>query len=279
MFATIINDVYKKECAEEIAAALDDLCSPNDNYGWSSDGIYCYWDYNTKEIYYIGLSVDLTERFKQHNGLITTGSGNKKEYIDKYFEENDILGFSIFVQSPLSQPSIPRKNKNLIWENPDSKDRKNHKLTEGILLESYKQNHGKFPKWNKVGGSSIGQKRVKDGNYTIIEGFTSTTFHPLVSRTSLRELSSNPTYEGYENGFLHVIRMGMLHLGFDFYKALEYAKYCDSLDRYEEMKKENYMCKNLEYGMPDSGVIITAKNNDNPELTTLNFKPMELRRI
>lgn len=250
MFATIINDVYKKKELKEIVDALDDLCSPADNYGWSSDGIYCYWDYYTKEIYYIGLSVDLTERFKQHNGLVTTRSGNKKEDIDKYFEEKDILGFSIFVQSPLSQPSILRKNKKLVWEDPKGKDRKNHKITEGILLESYKKNHGKFPNWNKVGGSVVGRKRVKDGNYKIIEGFTSTKFHPLVSRTSLRELSINPLYEGYENGFLHVLRMGMIYLGLDFYEALEYAKSCDIIGRYEEMKKEDYICKDLSYGKP-----------------------------
>lgn len=63
-------DAYTKEEKEEIAEALDDLCSPNDNYGWASAGIYSFWDYNTKEIFYIGLAVDLTERFKQHNGLM-----------------------------------------------------------------------------------------------------------------------------------------------------------------------------------------------------------------
>ncbi|WP_149096184.1 hypothetical protein [Paenibacillus terrae] len=70
MFGTIIIDAYTENDAEEIAFALDDLCSANDSYGWASSGIYCYWNYYTKEPYYIGLAVDLTERFKQHNGLI-----------------------------------------------------------------------------------------------------------------------------------------------------------------------------------------------------------------
>lgn len=67
MLRTIIIDFYKEKDKTKIADALNTLCSPNDNYGWASVGIYCYWDYDTKEILYIGLAVDLTVRFKQHN--------------------------------------------------------------------------------------------------------------------------------------------------------------------------------------------------------------------
>lgn len=46
-----------------MADAIDDLCCPNDNYGWVSAGIYCFWDYYTHEVLYIGLAGDLAERF------------------------------------------------------------------------------------------------------------------------------------------------------------------------------------------------------------------------
>lgn len=52
------------------ANAIDDLCSPKDNYGWASAGIYCFW-------VYIGLAGDLAERFKQHNGILPTKEGSK----------------------------------------------------------------------------------------------------------------------------------------------------------------------------------------------------------
>lgn len=278
MFATIINDVYRKKSANEIAEALDELCSPKDTYGWASDGIYSYWDYNTKEIYYIGLAVDLRERFKQHNGLIDTGSGTKRELIDKHFEENNKLGFSIFVQSPLSQPYIKRKSEKLALKDLEGEDRKNHHIVEGILLECYKQKHGCLPKWNKIGGLVEGRKGVRKDTYEIIKGFTSIEYHPLVSRTSLRELAKKPSYEGYENGFMHIVRLFML-FGFNFKESIEYAKTCDSLNRWRRMEEENYLFKILEYGLPTYGTLITEKDNPDSELTTLNFKPYPLRKI
>ena len=44
MFGTVIIDAYRKEEALEMADAIADLCSPTDNYGWASAGIYCFWD-------------------------------------------------------------------------------------------------------------------------------------------------------------------------------------------------------------------------------------------
>ena len=53
MFGTVIIDAYRKEEALEMAEAIDDLCGPNDNYGWASAGIYCFWDYYIEEILYM----------------------------------------------------------------------------------------------------------------------------------------------------------------------------------------------------------------------------------
>ncbi|PUA39251.1 hypothetical protein C8Z91_10500 [Paenibacillus elgii] len=95
MFGTIIMDAYRKEEIGQIAFALDDLCSATDSYGWASSGIYCYWNYYTNELLYIGLAVDLTERFKQHNGLIPVDPAScKYGKIMEYFQANEKLVFT-----------------------------------------------------------------------------------------------------------------------------------------------------------------------------------------
>ena len=41
MFGTVIIDAYRKEETRELAEAIEDLCPPNDNYGWASVGLLC----------------------------------------------------------------------------------------------------------------------------------------------------------------------------------------------------------------------------------------------
>lgn len=108
MFGTVIIDAYRKDEVMEMANAIDDLCSPKDNYGWASAGIYCFWDYYAQTVLYIGLAGDLAERFKQHNGILPLREVSKQKQIDDYFCKNERLGYTIFVQSPLSQPSVHR---------------------------------------------------------------------------------------------------------------------------------------------------------------------------
>ena len=108
MFGTVILDAYTKDEKFEMAKAIDDLCSPSDNYGWASAGIYCFWDYYAEAILYIGLAGDLAERFKQHNGILPLKSGSKQKEIEEYFSKNDRLGYTIFVLSSLSQPLVHR---------------------------------------------------------------------------------------------------------------------------------------------------------------------------
>ena len=100
MFGTVIIDAYRKEETLEMADAIDDLCSPTDNYGWASAGIYRFWDYYAEAVLYIGLAGDLAERFKQHNGILPIKEGSKQKQIEDYFSRNERLGYTIFVQSP-----------------------------------------------------------------------------------------------------------------------------------------------------------------------------------
>ena len=192
MFGTVIIDAYRKEEALEMAEAIDDLCGPNDNYGWASAGIYCFWDYYIEEILYIGLAGDLAERFKQHNGILPIKEGSKQKKIEEYFSRNECLGYTIFVQSPLSQPLVHRNQKryqNFAQQNhspvedmisDEGKEnikvvegKENIKVVEGILIEAYRRKYGHFPPWNNMGGSVVGQKRVMPNNINIVKSFCS----------------------------------------------------------------------------------------------------------
>ncbi|WP_368914594.1 GIY-YIG nuclease family protein [Exiguobacterium acetylicum] len=256
MFATIIQNAYRINETFDIVRYLEDLCSPKDPYGWSSSGIYSFWNYDTKEVYYIGLAVDLAERFKQHNGLISMKEGGcKYTKIQEYFNSNDKLGYSVFLQSPLSQP-ITRKNIES-WFKYDLEQvsiqdfsREQSKIDlrhiEGILIESFRMNFGRLPLWNSVGGSTVGQSRTTLGNYDIVYDFSHQRNSPLVSRSTLKEISENPTYEVYES-FLHGIRQYILYSGLTFEEALFHIRKHDLSNTYNRIEEENYLSKELIY--------------------------------
>ena len=255
MLATIILDAYKESEKSEIVNALDDICSPKDTYGWASSGIYSYWDYDTKEILYIGLAVDLTMRFKQHNGFYKSIDKNtcKVEEIDNYFKTKSKLGFSIIVQSSLSQPitsSIKKQYK--IFESIgipledyfDEEGRKNIKVTEGALLEAFRKLKGDLPLWNKIKGAIDGQKRAEGIKMeTFNKIMTNNEPHYLTAQSSLREIAKNPIVERYEN-FLHVLRMNRLVFGLK--DAMNMINECDLTGTYEKMCTKGYLKKKLE---------------------------------
>lgn len=254
LFGTVVQDAYTKSEIGDMISALDDLCNPNDSYGWASSGIYCFWNYYTKEILYIGLAVDLTERFKQHNGVIIMDLNScKYRQIAEYFSNNEKLGYSVFLQSPLSQPVI---SKNIYkWHKydpeefnlsdfSDEQSKKNLKILEGILIEIYRQNHGGLPAWNRMSGSIKGQQSTLPGNYEIIKDMTSQRVSPILSRSTLRELSNNNTYAFYEN-FLHGARQLILGIGISFNEAIEFINKNDTLNTYKRIEEEGYLFKSI----------------------------------
>ncbi len=258
MFGTVIIDAYSKAETEELADAIDDLCCPKDHCGWASAGIYSFWDYNTHEVLYIGLASDLYERFRQHNGLLTTTEeGCKFQQIQEYFETHEKLGYTIFVQSPLSQPLVHR-NKDLyeklakehnspIQNYMNEQGINDIKRVEGILIEAYRRSNGHFPLWNKVGGSIAGQNRVMENNINIVKSFSNPQMYdvnPIVARSTIRELSDNPTYEGFES-FLHAVRMLVLIMGIDFMDALQFQNKFDRYGWYKRICDEGYLNKKL----------------------------------
>lgn len=257
MFGTVIIDAYRKEETKELAEAIDDLCSPSDNYGWASAGIYCFWDYYAEAILYIGLAGDLAERFKQHNGILPIKEGSKQKKIEEYFSKNERLGYTIFVQSPLSQPLVHR-NKTLYekfarQQNAPVEDllseqgRDDIKRVEGILIESFRRKYGHFPPWNNIGGSVAGQNRVMENDINIVKSFCTPddyAINPIVSRSTIRELSQNPEWAWYEN-YLHGARMNLLMLGMEYNDALDLINRNDTIGTFERMKETGYLKKRL----------------------------------
>lgn len=257
MFGTVIIDAYRKEETQEMSEAIEDLCCPNDNTGWASSGIYCFWDYYAEEVLYIGLAGDLAERFRQHNGILPLKQGSKQSKIEDYFSKNETLGYTIFVQSPLSQPLVHRNRKTYekfakqqnspVEDLLSEEGRDNIKIVEGILIESYRRKYGHFPPWNDVGGSTQGQNRVMENNINIVKSFCKPdqfTINPIMSRSTIRELSNNAEWEWYEI-FLHTARMYLLTMGMEYKDALKFTIENDSINTYDRMKESGYLQKKL----------------------------------
>ena len=257
MFGTVIIDAYRKSETRELAEAIEDLCRPNDSYGWASAGIYCFWDYYIEEILYIGLAGDLSERFRQHNGILPLKHGSKQDKIEQYFSCNERLGYTIFVQSPLSQPLVHRNRthykkfatqRNAPVEDLLSKEGKAdiHRV-EGILIESYRRKHGHLPPWNEIGGSKEGQNSVRLNNYNIVKSFSSPDDYarnPIVSRSTIRELSNNAIYTAFES-YLHAVRMYMLMFGMEYQDALQFTIEHDKYHTIDKLQEAKYFEKHL----------------------------------
>lgn len=211
----------KKKDAKEIANSLEEICSPNDFVGWASSGVYSFWNFDTKEIYYIGLAIDLGERFKQHNGILPIRDTScKHQQIKEYFISNEKLGFTIFVQSPLCQAQTHnnRDGINLTgefeWIHQESKN--DIKIVEGSFIEAFKKRNGGIPRWNKIDGFQVGKNRATIDMYIQMYGcLTGNVYDLLIARSSLREIAKDSTIEWYETS-LHGVRMSMLsrHISF-----------------------------------------------------------------
>lgn len=260
MFGTIILDSYKWDEIKLMAQKLDEVCSPMNTLGWASAGIYSFWDYYTKEILYIGLASDLCIRFKQHNGLLPIADNACKFIqIKDYFSYHERLGYSILVQSPLSQPIVHRNEtmyrkfleipKALPVSNYAGEEGLEHiRQAEGQLIESYKLVVGDIPSWNKIGGDTFSRKYASKDNYLyIVQAFAKVrTSNYLVAKSTIREIADNATYKWFEVQ-LHGLRMMMLSLRLSFDEAvdvqLKFNPYFES--QWNRIIDEKYLEKKL----------------------------------
>lgn len=224
MLATVIVDVFRRNEASELADALLDICAPTDNYGWSSAGLYCFWDPYARRIRYIGLAEDLAARFQQHTGLTECKSRSCKcLQIENHFAARKYLGYSVFVQSSLLQPATPAVRRKLglkgalldEWTEDGMAD---IRLSEGWLIKAH-QRLGQKPEWNRVGGSKRGALYESHYEATLLCNFVAEP-GPLLAHSSVRELSRDTTLEWYEE-ILHAARMRMVLLGITLEQGLE----------------------------------------------------------
>lgn len=167
------------------------------------------------------------------------------------------LRYTIFVKSALSQPMVHRNrewigeiaaiNNLRSYNSFNEQEMDEVKRTEGILIETYKKHYGRLPTWNSIGGAVDGQRNALQSNIEIINSFSNPqdyNISPLVSRSTIRELSNNPTYERYES-FLHTIRMFILDHGMDYSHALSQACESDTYGTYQEIQNTGYLEKPL----------------------------------
>ncbi len=218
MLVTVIVDAYSENEIPELAEAIEEIASPSDSYGWSSSGIYSFWDPITKEIYYIGLAVDLPLRFRHHNHLAGCPvECCKWEGIREFFLQRDRLAYSIIVQSTLSQGICSRWEKQnpgameYIAEEFGYMDTKeaiemvNHdvdnslRFMEGALLKQHLEKYEQLPRWNKIGGlvsshQSEGLAQLLIPSITASLGVTD----PFVARRTIRELASSAEETAFE---------------------------------------------------------------------------------
>ncbi|MDP0490804.1 MAG: hypothetical protein Q7Q71_07135 [Verrucomicrobiota bacterium JB023] len=259
MLATVIVDTYSAGKAEFLADALEEVASAKDNYGWSSSGVYCFWDPSTREILYIGLAVDLATRFRQHNDLVDCPpTCCKRSKIEDFFKTNALLGYSVLVQSTLSQAACSR------WEkaNPEKLEslRKRYELVdreeakrllnadvdqeirtyEGALIEAFEVCTGAIPQWNKINGANIRftEEQLRTATY-LLKSFIAghDWMDPLAAHVRLRDLFANAMFQGYEE-LLHGVRLLVLG-GCPFKEAIK--KTPDPLDYFEKMRSEGYL--------------------------------------
>lgn len=265
-YGTIINEAYNKNELDEVTEALDKVCNKKDTYSFHSNCIYFFWDYETKEIYYIGLTNDVSRRFKEHNGLIeNSNTGNKFSNITEYFNKNERLGYTLLVRSPIDKPSQNELNKIIGKEiNTGITIENENELStiEGALIEEYRLNYGVIPKWNGIGGLKSARNELYIKRYgDLFKYITLTEISDFNSKSTLRELAHNPKYKMIESD-LHAIRMNMYKYNKTFLDSyVIFMKYLSNLtnekekmgmfpiqeflifDRFEKLLKEDYLNK------------------------------------
>jgi hypothetical protein len=110
------------------------------------------------------------------------------------------LGFSIMLQSNLSQPAT-RKFKKRHWDFWQKADAdyaanfgidaiKNIRLMEGVIIETVKMESGFLPSWNEINGSSEGKKKATTSHNILLQFLTHRSENDNVSRGTIRQLAA-----------------------------------------------------------------------------------------
>ncbi len=181
---TVVVDVYASDERFELHTALDDLTSAND---FSPNGVYCFWDPATREVLYVGLSVNLAARFKQHNSRSRKkSSGCKRKQINEWFDIHDHLGYSVVLQSAIGTGGEAVGAMG---------------LGEGQLIEAHRLARGNKPKWNAMNGSTRGAAEATAQTRGWFDLLTSVEPSLQVARRTIRQLSRDDV------AFMHEVNL------------------------------------------------------------------------
>src|SRR5215210_9307300 len=93
VFGTFILDAYRSDERAAVATALEGIASARDRYGFASGGVYCFWEWGSRDVLYIGRAIDLPQRFRQHNSRAGRPKGTTRAFIEQYFLDHELLGF------------------------------------------------------------------------------------------------------------------------------------------------------------------------------------------
>ncbi len=205
MLCTIVWDVYRDGERRQVWQALRELI-PAASPDWSQKGVYAYWDPDTHELMYVGLATYLPERFGQHNRLIPHNGGNKADKIDKWFSRHERLGVTILMQSAAVETAGDLNSIDpLLGTEVSTVSR----IAEGQLIELHKQVHGRWPAWNRVGGSVKGAEWANPSARSVIGLLSAADENLFVARRSLRALIGDRNALRYE-AIVHAARMEAL---------------------------------------------------------------------
>lgn len=188
---TVARDVFTDDERLQMYETLDVLLRA----GWHRAGVYCFWDPETRQPFYLGLAKDLPKRFAQHNSLkgCRPGKGNKGAQINAWFDDHERLGFSVVLQESLADETYEPFARN----------------AEGQLLEGYRRVHGQLPPWNQIGGSRTGAGYVQENSAAWVDLMTGQGDSLLVARRTIRGLNDDPAAE-YNELVIHPARTAIL---------------------------------------------------------------------
>ncbi|WP_197696000.1 GIY-YIG nuclease family protein [Mycobacterium sp. E1715] len=194
---------------------------------WHRAGVYCFWDPDTGDALYIGVTNDLAERFAQHNSLkgYRPNSGNKGRQVNEWFTTHSRLGFSVVLQDAYA----------------DETDEPYSRNAEGQLLEGYRQVHLSLPPWNNMGGSRMGASYVRQNSAAWVDYMTGKLDSLVVARSTIRGLNDDASAE-YNEIQIHLARTALLHgnSAFDDAKLLEgLERLIERMRHYSEWWREN----------------------------------------